>query len=68
MITAIVGLVLGLFIGWLRLRQMTKNLRTLIKQNNQLSEALNKATVQQRVLAARLEATNAALAELQPVD
>ena len=68
MITAIVGLVLGLFIGWLRLRQMTKNLRTLIKQNNQLSEALSKATVQQRVLAARLEATNAALAELQPVD
>ncbi len=40
----IVGLALGLFIGWLRLRQMATNLNTLTMQNNELCKALRKSS------------------------
>lgn len=68
MTTAIIGLVLGLFIGWLRLRQLAKNLRALTQLVEKQDELLSKLNVQNSVLTARLNAANATLAELQPVD
>jgi len=63
--TFIVGLVVGLFIGWLRLRVVAKNLNTITGQSNELREALGKATAQQMALTARLAAANVALAKDQ---
>jgi hypothetical protein len=57
MITGLlIGLALGLFIGWLRLRQAHANLTTITEQSNKLREALGKATAQQVVLTARVNA------------
>lgn len=53
------GVLVGLFLSWLKLRKMARELRTS-------TEALSEATFQQTALSARLKAANAALAMLTP--
>ena len=53
------GVLVGLFLSWLKLRKMARELKIN-------TEALSEATLQQRALAARLNAASAALAMLTP--
>jgi hypothetical protein len=58
MITSfIAGLVIGLFLSWLKLRKITMRLK-------RSTEGLREATIQEKALSARLNAANAALAIL----
>lgn len=56
MIEFIIGLFLGLFLGWLRLRQMAKTLNTLTTQSTQLREALTKASALIKAFGSTFEA------------
>ena len=53
----IAGLIVGLFLSWLKLRKMTMQIKTS-------AAVLSEVTLQQKALKARLNAANAALAML----